>query len=358
MNVADSPSPAPAAAAPEPIRRLASIALVLASALVVPCAQAQEEFLAGQQVELIAGFSEGSPANLLFREFAAALGRQPPDTQVIYRQNPGGTDALSTAMLAESAPDGLTIGVLDLNSLLVGVEGTVEYGIDDFTVIGALAQDVDVMFASADSGIDSAHDLIGRREPTFLAVRSTASGAYFRALMANALLGTQIRPVTGYDSGARDLAFRMGESPLAIPGLSASAQFLDEGIGVPLFKYADAEVPAMYGNPPPLSALDPDPRFAWLINYFNTASITQVVGAPKDTPPERIAVWRTVFAAAAADPAFAAEASKVIVLAPTTGDEIVEALDQLVSGVQSLSEDFARALACGKQLAETGENCT
>ncbi|MEX2276431.1 MAG: hypothetical protein WD674_01390 [Cucumibacter sp.] len=334
-----------------------SAALAAAAALRPLRAVAQESYLSGQTLEFNSGSSEGSPGNQLMQELASAFGRVLPETQVVFRANPGGTSALSAAIVAEADPDGLTIGSIDTDSLLAKAIGSDVYDVSDFALLGALDQESDMLFASTASGITDVGDVIGRDEPAILPVRSVTSGGYFQALLINSLLGTRILPVTGYDSGARHLAFVSGEAQLGFFGLSGAGQVLADGTGRLILKIADLPLSEGPGEAPTLASFDANPEFLWIVDFLRTTGISHIVGAPKSTPPDRLEVLRLAFNAAVADPQFVEEAAKLIVLEPIPGAEIEVALVGILARIESLAESLTRALECGMQIAITGEAC-
>ncbi|MEX2276432.1 MAG: hypothetical protein WD674_01395 [Cucumibacter sp.] len=333
-------------------------ALAAASPLRPFAGLAQGAFPAGETIEVLSGGSDGSSSNILFQSLTSAMGRLNPGTRFVFRTNPGGTTALTAAMIAEAAPDGLTIGTVDIDSLIAKATGADVYDVSDFAIIGSMSRDIDLLFATTASGIASLADLQNRTEPAILPVRSTSSGAYFQGHMLNALLGTRILPVTGYDAGARDLAFVTGEAQVSFLGLDSAAQALANGTGVPILKTADGPLPAGFGDFPPLSSFDVNPAFGWIVDYLNVAIYTQILVAPKQTTRDRVEILRSIFLAAAADPALVALAEGMTLLDPVRGDEIESALVGMMDQLDSFPEGLNAALACGKQIAETGGRCT
>lgn len=336
---------------------LAAGAGLVGAALAPLRAFAQGEFPAGQTIELLNNASEGSSVTLILQELAGVIERRRPGTRIVTRSNPGGTAALTSAMLAAAEPDGLTIGTMDVDSLISKTLGTELFDISEFTLIGSLARRTGVLFATRQSGITSMEDLQARREPANLPSRSTSSGSYFQALLVNALLGTRIRPVTGYSSGERELAFRNGEVQLEFPGVSTSQRYLDEGIGVPLTTLNSAPLPEVYGNPPSLNTFDPVPAFSWVLVYFDAVSYTHILGMPPNVPGAMVEAWRDLFMEASADAAFQSAVAELTILSPVRGDVVEAAIGGLLGQLGSFADSLAQALECGMQLAETGESC-
>jgi len=320
-------------------------------------ARAAASYLDGRTLQVISGFSEGSNGNILMQEFSRALERLLPDTRVAYRVNPGGTAALTAAMLAESEPDGLTIGIVDMDSLVAKTTGAEVYDISEFSIVGGMDRDADMLISGAASDITSVDDLVGRDTPAIQAVRSTSSGAYFQGYLLNAVLQTRILPVTGYDSGARELAIRTGEADLVVAGVPNARRLVNDGAGQILLRLTDVPLPSDFGDVPALSDFDATEEFEWVVDFLNTSAVSHILGAPKDTPADRLQTLRELFTAAVADPEFVQAATNLLVLEPIPGQEIEALIQRLLSGFDSFAEGLAAALACGMQLAETGESC-
>jgi hypothetical protein len=260
---------------------------------------AQSSYLDGRTLEVLAGGSDGSAANQIMQYFANALSRTLPNTQIVFRANTGGSTALNAALVAESPPDGLLIGTIEGQAILSQAMGEDVYGPMDVALVGAVGRATDVLFATNQSGITSIEDLIASREPAILPVRSTASSSYFQALLLNAYLGTRIQPVTGYDNGARHLAFRTGEAQLGIFGPSGARQIAVDQLGVPILVGNELPLGPEIGEVRPLTTVPGDPDYAWIVHLFDLMSIASLLAAAKATPPDRLAVLRAAFLAAA-----------------------------------------------------------
>lgn len=345
--------------APITRRRLLAGAAATASAAVLarPALAQGSTYLSGQTVELLSSFSEGAAGNLIMQEWVRAVGKLLPDTSVVNRNNAGGSAAMGIAMLAESQPDGLTVGEVSTDTLLRKYTSGERYDIGDFAIIAGLSRALDVLYAATSSGIASVADLVRHEPPAILPVRATVSGAYFQGLFTNAMLGTRILPVTGYNSGARELAFLTGEAQLIIRGAETGGRYVRDGDAAAILRFSDVPVPVYFGDPPSLSELEVSEEFRWIVDFFNAISITYIVCTRKDVPPDRLEVLRDVFLRATDDPAFRASVAPVTDLQPVRGDILQGDLAALASNFGDLGDNIQRALACGMQIAETGEAC-
>jgi len=315
-------------------------------------------FLAGQTLDLLSGYSAGAEGGLIIQEWGKAAERLVPGLRVVFRPNPGGSVDLTYSLLAEAAPDGLTIGTHNTDSLIAPEAGKRGIDISRFDIIGSLSRNIDVLLASVPSGITSLADLQAREGPVILPVRATVSGQYFQGLFTNALFGTRIQPVTGYSSGERDLAFLSGEAELIIKPAGVGARFLRDGTGVPIVKFGRDPLPETYPPLPAISEYAHNPDFAWIAQYFETATATHILAAPKGVPEDRLATLRDVFWRAAQDPELQAALAAFLTVSPARGEEVQREVDNLLGGFGDFDTNVERALACGVQLAETGAACT
>lgn len=332
-------------------------AIAAGAAMPSSAAFGQASYLSGRSLSVITGFSDGAAGGAIYFEWANAAGRLLPDTVVNYRRNAAGTKALAVELLADAAPDGLTIGDVSPDSLVARHLGEYRHDLSDFIPIAALGRSTDILFASAESGITSVADLQARGGPLPVPVRATVSGAYFQSYFCNALLGTRLRPVTGYSSSERELAFLSGETELLIRGERSGIQYVRDGAGMPLLKFGSGEVLPEYGNVPSIADLDVNPDFGWIVDYFEAASLLYVMCAHADTPSDRVAVLRDVFMRATDDPQFRRAVASLTVLAPVDGESVQSEVTRTLSQFSDLGEAIEVAVACGAQLAETGEAC-
>jgi tripartite-type tricarboxylate transporter receptor subunit TctC len=335
-------------------------AALTASALVAlgaSTSSAQESYFAGKTIELLSGFSEGAVSGQVLQELGRTVERLYPGTRVVYRSNPGGSSALTETMILEADPDGLTLGTVNNDSLIAKVMGEQSFDITDFDIVVSVATSSRVLYANKQSGIRSVDDLVNRPAPAFLPVRSTSSGMYYTTLLTNAALGTRIKPVTGYGSSERELAFMNGEVQLAMLAPTAGARSLEDGSAVALISLIDSELPTYFGEPPRLSAMAVNSEFGWVVDFFNLMAGSSTLAVPKGVPPDRLEALRAMFYAAAVDPDFVAQVGDKLLLEQVRGEDLQRTFEQMLSGMTSFTDDLARAMDCGMHIADTGSAC-
>lgn len=330
---------------------------VLGLAILPSTTRAQESFFAGKTIELLSGFSEGAISGQVLQELGRTVERLYPGTRVVYRSNPGGSSALTETMILEAESDGLTLGTVNNDSLMAKAMGEQDFDITDFDIVVSVATASRVLFANAQSGIASVADLVDRPEPAFFPVRSTSSGMYYTSLLTNAALGTRIKPVTGYGSSERELAFMNGEVQLALLAPTAAARTLEDGTSVALLSLIDAKLPGYFSDPPRLSGFQLNPEFAWVVDFLNLMAGSSTLAVPKGVPPDRLEALRAMFYTAATDPEFVDWVGDRLLLDQIRGEDLQNQLDAMLSGMTSLGENLARAMDCGMRIADTGAAC-
>ncbi len=284
--------------------RSAAVAVALVAA--APAAQAQQPYFVGQTIEIISPYSEGNEGNSILQEYARAWERLWPGTRAIVRGNAGGSAALAGELLYNAAPDGLTIGIADIDTMLARATGEEMHDASEFALIGAMARRQTIIFGGASAGIDSLDDLYN---PVVQPVRATTSNSRITSQLVNALLGTRIQAVTGYSSSEADLAFISGEGGVIIEDIVAGQQFLDDATGTPLLllmHWEEKDLPAPYDSLPGLSEIPGAEEFAWVPPLLKGLAYGRSMGAPAAIDAARLADLRMAFDAIMADPGFQA----------------------------------------------------
>ena len=248
-------------------RFISAASLAVAFAMLPTAVSSQEPYFAGQTIELLTSYSDGSRGNTIMREWGQAFERLNPDSHVIVRNNSGGTSALAAALLADAEPDGLTIGTSDIDSIVSRAIGEDIQDISKFAIIGSLSRKQDTLFASIDSGIRSIDDL--KERTAIIPVRSTLSNDYIVSLLVNTYLGTRIRPVTGYSSAEAELAYQSGEGQLVILTEAETLQAIKDGTGVPLVALTPGRLDGD-GKLPGLKDLSKNNDTIWLADLIGS----------------------------------------------------------------------------------------
>lgn len=177
--------------------------------------ESPEQFFRGKRVRIIIGSSVGGGYDTYARLIARFLGKYISGNPTVFTENmPGAGGNITAQYIYAVAPkDGLHIGAVYANSLtepLLGDNRRLKHDPSKFHYVGNANREVFVCIIRSDSPAKSFADVFERE----LIIGSTATGGTTRdyPTMANNLLGTKFRLVTGYP-GAREilLAVERGE---------------------------------------------------------------------------------------------------------------------------------------------------
>jgi tripartite-type tricarboxylate transporter receptor subunit TctC len=293
---------------------LAAVAMV---ATIAPAALAQPaaERFKGKTFEIIVGYDTGGGYDIYARALSRHIGRHLPGTPtVIVKNMPGATTRTAANFIYNIAPkDGTVIGTvargLPTDELLGS--GGIRFESTKFNWIGSMNNEVSVGVAWHTSPIKTFDDLKNKE----MIVGAIADSLLFAQVM-NAVLGTKLKMITGYKSGAEiglamergEVEGRMGWSWSSI--VSVSPEWIRDKkirnlVQFSTSKHADLpDVPLVTE----MATNDEDRTLLELV--FSR----QVIGRPFIAPPgldaETVAVLRKAFDDTMKDPAFLAEMEK------------------------------------------------
>lgn len=332
------------------------------SVLTAGSASAQNEFFAGKTIAILAGSSAGGGYDTYARLLARHYGRHIPGNPSVVVQNmPGAGGKVVTSFIANVvAKDGTAIAATYPQALtepLFGERGKYKYEPEKLAYVGSMNGEPYYCFVTRNSPIQKMEDL---RDKEFL-IGGTAPGASTMtspALLSN-LLGLKFKVIAGY-KGSREttLAAMQGEvHGWCGMGWSASQatvrQQLESGEVRILFQENgefNERVRAM--NIPRATdlATNPDDRRILDIVYSQ-----QLYGRPYIAPPgidpQRLAILRTAFMAAIADPALIAEAKKLALdLRPISGGDLGKTIADLYATPPALVAKAKAALDISKAM--------
>jgi tripartite-type tricarboxylate transporter receptor subunit TctC len=291
------------------------------------------DFYKGKTLRIVCGYEAGSGYDLYARLLERHLARHVPGRPEVITQNFGGAGSLRAAnYLYNAAPkDGATIGTIGRGLAIVPLLGSNEgakFDATRFVWLGSLNNEVSVAAAWHTTGVKTIDDA-RRRE---LVVGATGIGTDDTSVfpnVANAILGTRFKWVSGYRSGNEiNLAMERGEV-LGRVGWSWSSiksvnpDWLRDGkikvlMQLSLHKHPELpDVPLIMD----LARSEDDRRALELV--FARQAMGRPFLAPPGIPADRAAALRRAFAAAVEDPAFRADAGKLkLEINPVSGETV------------------------------------
>ncbi len=312
--------------------RTGSVFLVLSAAALGGNSLAQaEDFYKGKTITMIVASGVGGGYDVYARAFARhATKHIPGNPNIIAKNMPGAGGLIAANTLANTSPkDGTEIAALT-NGVsmdpLFGVK-TAKYDGRKLAWIGSIGKLQNVCATWHTSKVKTIAD--ARKGEIVTAAAGARSNTAIMPRIANDLLGTKFKVITGYSPNAGlNKAMEGGEAE-AICGLSWSTLKASRPYWIKnkrlnyLVQFGLQKLPDLPDVP---SALDlitkPDDR-----KMLNIILVRQEVGRPiaaaPGVPADRLAILRKAFDATMEDPAYLAEAKKLGQdVEPLTGAEI------------------------------------
>ena len=167
-----------------------------------------------EPIKIVVGFSPGGGTDTIARAIASAAQEFIPVPLVVVNQ-PGASGTLAADMVAKAEPDGTTL-LMAGGSESTSVPNHREVGYDledDFRPVIRIAKLPIFLVAKADSGIESAGDLVqkAKQDPGGLSFASSGAGSLYHStmLVLNDVAGTEMKHVP-YKGGAPAMAALLG----------------------------------------------------------------------------------------------------------------------------------------------------
>ena len=284
-------------------------------------ATAQEAARAPKEVRILIGSGVGGGYDAYARVAAVFIGKHLPGNPSVVIQNVPGAGGLKLAnYMAQIAPrDGVEIAITNRNliaaPLLKMVEAAnVQYDPAKFVWLANLTTDVSFFVARAASGVKTMDD--ARAREVIVGSTSSADNNGMFPYIANNLLGTRFKVVTGYpSSSALALALDRGEID-GVVGFSWSSiqvqrpQWLRDHEVNLVVQLGLSPLPEVREVPMilDLAKTETDRKALELIATLNTLG-RPFFGPPQMTAPAA-AMWREAFAQLVRDDAFLAQMKK------------------------------------------------
>ena len=335
-----------------PIGRLAGALLVVLYGAPT-FAQVPGEFYKGKTIELDIGLSVGGAYDAYARILARHMGRYIPGNPAIVPKNMEGAGSMRLAnYLYNAAPrDGTTFGIINRSTPfepLFANKGA-QFDATQFGWIGSANNEVSVCVAWHTSGVATFED--ARRRPLVVGATGPSADTYQFPKIANAVLGTQFKIVSGYPGGNEvDLAMQRGEvegrcgwSWTSVKGLHQA--WLDHKeiniiYQMGLAKHRDLpQVPLVID----LAGNQEDRAILRLI--FARQVMAWPFLAPPATPTDRLHALRGAFMQAMQDKDFLAEADKAgLEIGPVGGEDIETLVRQIYATPAAVARRAAELL--------------
>jgi tripartite-type tricarboxylate transporter receptor subunit TctC len=316
-------------------RRIRPLAVALAALLASSAARADAvaDFYRGKTVRIVVGYGPGSGYDTYARLVERHLGRHIPGHPDVISQNMDGAGSLrATNFLYNAAPkDGSMIAIIGRGLAIVPLVATSDGAKFDgrkFVWLGSVNNEVSLAVAWATAGVRTIADARERE----LLVGATGVGVDDTSVfpgVANAIIGTRFKWVSGYRSGNEiNLAMERGEVAGRV-GWSWSSikatkpDWLRDGKIYLLMQLSLHKHPELPGVPLIMDFAKSDDERRALELVFARQAMGRPFVAPPGIPAERAAALKRAFAETMADPSFLAEADKMqLEINPVSAEEV------------------------------------
>ncbi|MEA2988895.1 MAG: hypothetical protein QOG83_1606 [Alphaproteobacteria bacterium] len=319
-------------------------------------AQTPAEFYGRTSVRLIISADPGGSYDQIGRLISRHLGKHLPGNPRVVPENMlGASGRVAANYLYHAAPkDGSVIGVIQ-QSIPMGQalgESGVQFDATRFNWIGSPVRLDETLVVWHTTGVRTIED--AKKKEVIIGATSPTGMNYVYPKLANELLGTRFKIVSGYPGGTPIvLALERGEvegrgsNPWS-EWKATKPEWVREGkivalMQMSLFKHPDLpHVPLMIDLAPNETVR----------TIFELVSITGEIGRPFVTspgvPPERVAALREAFRQTMADPEFRADAVKShIEIIPIFADELEELVRRVLGSSKTAVDLLKAALSSG-----------
>ena len=296
---------------------LTGTALLSAAYAIPATADDVADFYDGKQVTIVVAAGAGGGHTQYSQLMAPYFKKYMPGNPSFVTQNmpgAGGTKA-ANYLYNSAAQDGSVIGILLSDTPFAARLRTtgVKYKPERFQYLGGAEDTQSAFVIMKSAGVKTLEDV--KKKEVVMGSSGKGSQTFIVPTLANALLGTKFKVITGYPGmGGIYLAMDRGEvhgfqSVYSSPKSLRPQWFAEDKI---VILAANSLTPiADQPRAPLLKDLVTDPMDKQILEIIGgNGTIGRGWLAPPDVPADRVAALRAAFAKALADPAAAAEAKK------------------------------------------------
>ena len=312
---------------------------VVSAAAVATSARADETeaFFKGRTLSWALATTPGGSWDVYLRALSGHLSNHIPGRpRIVIQYMPGAGGVRTLDYMYNVAPkDGTALATPLPTSLLTAAlePGKATFNPTRFQWIGSMASIQDVITVWHAVPVRTIAD--ARQRTVLMGVTGAGSNTYFDIAMANNLLGTRFKPVTGYQGSVEiNLAMERGE----VEGrantwdgwTTGKPDWLERKLIVHLAQIGLKRLPEIGADVPLMTELVEGADDKRLVEFLSAGiAIGRTIYMPPEVPAARVAAVRRAFAAAIADPAYVGEARA---LKLSTGDGMPgEQLQELIT---------------------------
>jgi tripartite-type tricarboxylate transporter receptor subunit TctC len=305
--------------------------------------------LAGETIELIVPFAPGGGYDAYARQLAPKLGAELHAT-VIVLNKPGAGGVLATNEVWKAEPDGTTIALFNtpghLGSALAQSAG-VRYNAEEFSYIGRLSSEPDVVLTAKDSGYKSWTDVMDKEgnPPVRFAATGPGSNEYIDGVVLQNLLGLDSKVVTGYStSNEAYLGILSKVVDLHSRSYGSQESALKSGDAIPLLTVGSKDGYKLLADTPTLVDVVADNQKALAYSHSELIESGRTIAGPPGMRPELLELLRNAFQKVVTDPGYDAAAKKARrPISFATGQEVADNVKKIMHSPKEYVELIKKA---------------
>jgi tripartite-type tricarboxylate transporter receptor subunit TctC len=310
-------------------------------------AQSLDAFFQAQPFTILVGYPPGAGYDLYARLIATRMGQYLPGHPKVVVQNMPGAGSLSSAnyLYNVARQDGSVIGTFSRGITMLPLidSNGVRYDSLKFNWVGAPSDEVSLVLAWHESGVSKFEDLRTRGMTSATSGAGSDGNIYGRVL--NAILGTRIKTVTGYQGSAQSmLAIERrevdGATSVSYAAIKTAQRewLVNKKVNL-LAQHALKAHPELKHVPVILDFATSEDDRRVLEMVFARQSIGYPYAAPPNVPADRLAAIRRAFDATLKDPEFLAATAKAgLMVEGMTGQQLQALLEKLFSMPPAIAE--------------------
>jgi tripartite-type tricarboxylate transporter receptor subunit TctC len=286
-------------------------------------AQGVADFYRGKTIEFLIGAAPAGGYDVVGRLIANHMPRHVPgNPAIVVRNMPGATGLIMTNHLYNVARrDGTVMGMPTSNVpseprlKLISPDGSnIKFDVTRMSWIGTPLQEPQVTWLWHTAPAKTVEDL--KTKPILMGATTSAADNSILPSLANALLGTRMQVVTGYQGQNEiNIAAERGEVQGNNTGFSNLAvnkpDWLRDGKVRILLQYGTERLPALKDVPTIIELGATEDDRALMRFYALKFHMARPVALPPETPPERVAALQSAFEATMKDEAYLEEARRI-----------------------------------------------